>query len=75
VLHYRAGHRLWRHVADTAAVQCRDLGTEGLKTFLRNDGTDCNLRPDLWVVCEKYAKKKQDGQYIFTVGWTVTHCN
>jgi hypothetical protein len=30
VLHYRAGHRLRRHVTDTAAVQCTDHGTKGL---------------------------------------------
>jgi hypothetical protein len=33
VLHYRAGHGLRRHVADTTAVQCTDHGTEELRNI------------------------------------------
>jgi hypothetical protein len=45
VLHYRAGHRLQRHVADTAAVQCTDLGAEGLILSVPSNGetgTSCS---------------------------------
>jgi hypothetical protein len=34
-LHYCARHGLRRHVADTAAVQCTDLSTGGLKNSVR----------------------------------------